>query len=209
VNRGSAGQGFSGPGDPYFPHLSVRGVPDVQPGVPGVASTSLAGAERRAGLQKGTTGVIRPRIVLADDHPGMATELHALLATDYDVVEIVGDGGALIETVTRVRPDAIVCDIAMPGMSGLTAASSILATLPDARIVFVTVLDSRAVIRRALDSGARGYVLKCDAGHELVGAVHTALHGGYYVSTNARMAAGSRAPSQSDDDEPMVLEPSE
>ncbi len=129
----------------------------------------------------------------------MATELHALLGTDYDVVDVVQDGAALIEAATRVRPDAIVCDIAMPGVTGLTAAVSILAMQPDARIVFVTVLDSRAVVRRALNTGARGYVLKCDAGHELVAAVRTAIHGGSYLSTNARMALEKGGPAPSDE----------
>ena len=57
----------------------------------------------------------------------MAMELQGLLASEYDVVEIVQDGDALIEAVLRVQPDAIVCDIAMPGVSGLSAAASILA----------------------------------------------------------------------------------
>src|SRR5262245_29921203 len=117
----------------------------------------------------------------------MATELHELLVADYDIVETVGDGAALIEAARRSVPDAIVCDIAMPRVSGLAAAKAILATAPDARIVFVTVQDSRAVIRKALDFGARGYVLKCDAGHELIGAVRTAIDGGRYLSRSVRI----------------------
>ena len=116
----------------------------------------------------------------------MATELRALLASDYDVLDVVQSGAALIEAARRDRPDAIVTDIAMPGVNGLAAAVVILATQPDARIVFVTVQDSRRVISKALESGVRGYVLKCDAGDELVAAVHTVLAGGQYVSANAR-----------------------
>ena len=116
----------------------------------------------------------------------MATELQELLLADYDIVEIVRDGAALIEAAGRVLPDAIVSDIAMPRVNGLAAAASILATRPDARIVFVTIQDSRAVIRKAIDCGARGYVLKGDAGNELVAAVRTALEGGFYLSANAR-----------------------
>jgi DNA-binding NarL/FixJ family response regulator len=87
-----------------------------------------------------------------------------------------------------------VADIAMPGVNGLAAAVSILATRPDARIVFVTVQDSRAVIRKALECGARGFVLKCDAGNELVIAVRTALGGGQYLSSTARVAFRSGVP---------------
>ena len=131
----------------------------------------------------------------------MATELHELLITDYDIVEIAHDGVALIEATRRILPDAIVCDIAMPRVNGLAAAASILETRPDARIVFVSVQDSRAVIKRAIDSGARGYVLKSDAGRELVAAVRTALEGGFYLSANARRILGMpERPAANDED---------
>src|SRR5262245_25467666 len=124
----------------------------------------------------------------------MATELHHLLASEYDIVAIVQDGAALVEAAQRCVPDAIVSDIAMPRVSGLAAAVAILATTPDARIVFVTVQDSRAVIRKALASGARGYVLKCDAGHELIAAVRTAIDGGRYLSGTVRVILGAPGP---------------
>ena len=120
----------------------------------------------------------------------MATELREVLIPDYDIVETVHDGVALIEATQRILPDAIVCDIAMPRVNGLAAAASILASRPDARIVFVSVQDSRAVIKKAIDCGARGYVLKSDAGNELVAAVRTALEGGFYLSANARRILG-------------------
>ena len=129
----------------------------------------------------------------------MAIELRELLIADYDVVESVRDGAALVEAALRVLPDAIVCDIAMPRVSGLAAAASILATRPEARIVFVTVQDSRAVLRKALDLGVRGYVLKSDAGKELVTAVRTAIEGGFYLSASARRLLGmARRPTASD-----------
>lgn len=120
----------------------------------------------------------------------MAIELRELLIADYDVVEIVHDGAALIEAAQRALTDAIVCDIAMPRVNGLAAVASILATQPEARIVVVTVQDSRAVLRKALDLGVRGYVLKSDAGKELVAAVRTAIEGGFYLSVNARRVLG-------------------
>ena len=129
----------------------------------------------------------------------MATELHELLITDYDIVEIAHDGVALIEATRRALPDAIVCDIAMPRVNGLAAAASILASRPDTRIVFVSVQDSRAVIKKAIDCGARGYVLKSDAGQELVAAVRIAIEGGFYLSATARRVLGmTRRPSVTD-----------
>ena len=126
----------------------------------------------------------------------MAIELRALLTPDYDVLEVVQDGAALVEAARRNRPDALVSDIAMPNVSGLAAAVVILAHEPNARIVFVTVQDSRRVIRKALEIGVRGYVLKCDAGKELVAAVDTAIEGGQYLSANARVVLGSPSDSR-------------
>lgn len=143
---------------------------------------------------------MRPRVVLAEDHPVMAAALRALLAAEYDVVGVVQDGEALIEAVKRLRPDAIVSDIAMPCLNGLAAAVSILATQPDARIVFVTAMDNRPIIRQAMTDGARGYVLKCDAGRELVGAVHVAIDGGQYLSKNALLAAATDDRAAADDE---------
>lgn len=120
----------------------------------------------------------------------MAIELQELLSTDYDILAVVQTGAALIEAARRALPDAIVSDIAMPHVNGLAAAASILVTRPDARIVFVTVQDSRGVIRKAIDCGARGYVLKTDAGNELVAAVRTAIEGGFYLSAGARRVLG-------------------
>src|SRR5262245_9873122 len=129
----------------------------------------------------------------------MATELHQLLASEYDIIAMVRDGAALVEAAQRYLPDAIVSDIAMPRVSGLAAAAAILAMTPDARIIFVTVQDSRAVVRKAFEFGARGYVLKGDAGRELVTAVHTALAGGRYLSTTVRDVLDS--PGRSTEDE--------
>lgn len=76
----------------------------------------------------------------------------------------------------------------MPGLDGLAAAQAIVAQHPEARIVFVTVRDDGVLIRKALSKGARGYVVKADAGDELSSAVRTVLAGGRYVSASARAA---------------------
>jgi DNA-binding NarL/FixJ family response regulator len=118
----------------------------------------------------------------------MASELKELLSADHDIVDVVPDGASLIESARRLHPDVIVSDIAMPGINGLAAAVTIGTTQPDVRIVFVTVQDSRSVIKKALGCGVRGYVLKCDAGDELVAAVRAALSGDRYLSSGARVA---------------------
>ncbi|MCV3211233.1 response regulator transcription factor [Mesorhizobium sp. YC-39] len=128
----------------------------------------------------------RKRLVLAEDHTEMADHLRSLLG-DYDV-DIVSDGQGLIAAVDANVPDIIISDIAMPGISGLAAARDILAVHPNARIIFVSVRDEPAIVRKAIDEGAAGYVVKSDAGDELVDAVQTVLGGGQYVSSSARAA---------------------
>jgi DNA-binding NarL/FixJ family response regulator len=132
--------------------------------------------------------VARARVVLAEDHPAVASELRALLGVACDVIGTVNSGRALVEAANTRRPDLIVTDIAMPGGSGLVAAADILASRPYTLIIFVTVQDDRGVIQRALDLGARGYLLKCDAGDELVDAVRAVMAGGRYLSTSVRAA---------------------
>jgi DNA-binding NarL/FixJ family response regulator len=129
------------------------------------------------------------RVILAEDHPEMAQQLHALLDSHYDV-DIVLDGQALIAATSLDIPDLIISDIAMPGISGLVAARRILEAHPRALIIFATVLDEPAIIRRAFADGARGYVMKSDAGDELADAVDAVLAGGWYVSSSARAALG-------------------
>lgn len=119
----------------------------------------------------------------------MADNLRSLLC-DYDV-DMVRDGQGLIAAVNASEPDIIISDIAMPGISGLAAARDILAMHPVARIIFVSVRDEPAIIRKAIAGGALGYVVKSDASDELVCAVQTVLGGGHYLSSSARAALRS------------------
>jgi DNA-binding NarL/FixJ family response regulator len=133
---------------------------------------------------------MRQRVVLAEDHLGVAEQLRDLLSREYEVLEVVHDGGALVRAVKALVPDAIVADIGMPVMTGLAALRAILDEQPGARIVMVTVRDEAPVIRHALALGALGYVSKADAGEELLPAVRSSLEGHTYLSTTAREALG-------------------
>jgi DNA-binding NarL/FixJ family response regulator len=132
--------------------------------------------------------VTRPRVLLAENHASMARQLRALLDSCCDVVKVVEDGSALLAAAAAHQPDVIVTDIGMPRLSGLEAARIILADNPQARIVLVTIRDDPSVVRAALHSGVLAYVLKVDAGDELVDAVRAAIAGQRYLSTNARAA---------------------
>ena len=124
----------------------------------------------------------RARVLLADDHPDAMEQLSGLLQPEFEVVGHVQDGQALVSAAEALSPDVIVSDISMPGMDGLAAAARILRGNPAARIVFVTVCGDPVLVERGLAVGALGYVLKLQAGNDLVPAVRAALRGERHVS---------------------------
>jgi len=125
----------------------------------------------------------RHTIILAEDHPSVAEQLHKLLSAAFDVVDVVGHGEALVKTTLRLKPDVVVTDISMPGMDGIRAAQELMQQMPSLGIVFVTVHDDPALARKALAVG-RGYVLKTSAGEELIDAVFAVLDSRRFVSAS-------------------------
>src|SRR5262245_9626728 len=121
-------------------------------------------------------------VLLADDHAATLQVWRALLEPEFDVIGTVGDGGALVDAYDRLRPDVIVSDIGMPAINGIAAAEIILRRHPGARIVFVTVYADRTMLRRVLDAGAFGYVLKVKVGEDLMPAIQAALRGELHIS---------------------------
>ncbi len=119
--------------------------------------------------------------MLAEDHPPIAEQLRELLGEAFDVLAVVAHGEALVKAARRLRPDAIVTDISMPGMDGMQAARELLWDRPGLPVVFITVHDDATLARAALSIG-KGYVLKASAGDELIDAVRLVLQGGQFLS---------------------------
>jgi len=137
----------------------------------------------------------RRRVLLADDRAATLLTWRALLEPEFEVVESVRDGEALVEAYERLRPDAVVTDIAMPRLNGIFAAERIRLRYPDACLVFATVHADPAILQRALSAGARGYVLKVRGGEELLPALRGALRGETHVSPFPTRNIGDGAPS--------------
>ena len=95
---------------------------------------------------------------------------------------VVEDGRQLVETARRLRPDVIVADITMPHLNGIEALRQLKQDNPEVRVVFLTMHKDTAYARRALEAGARGYVLKHSAQAELFLAVRAALDGNTFIS---------------------------
>ena len=123
----------------------------------------------------------RPTILLADDHAIVTEGLASLLRSEFSLVGTVADGAGLIEAARRLRPDVIVTDVAMPGMSGLEALRRLKADAIAAKVIFLTMHAEAQLAAEALRAGASGFVVKHAAGKELIAAIHAVLRGGRYL----------------------------
>jgi len=130
------------------------------------------------------------RIVVADDHEVVRRGMRALLESQpgWEVVGEEGNGRDAVRIVTELQPDVVVLDITMPELNGLEATRRIRAAVPGAEVLVLTVHESEQVIREVLDAGARGYVLKSDAGRDLIAAVEAlSRHRPFFTSTVATL----------------------
>src|SRR5258707_10251450 len=102
------------------------------------------------------------RILTVDDHPLMRAGVVSFLATEpgVQVVAEAANGEEALEKYRELRPDLVLMDLSMPVMDGLEATRAILAEYPDARIIVLTTYAGDEDVHRALDAGARGYLLK-------------------------------------------------
>jgi DNA-binding NarL/FixJ family response regulator len=117
----------------------------------------------------------RIRILLADDDPRVCEMANELLQPEFEVVDTVSDGEALVAAAFRLRPDVIVTDISMPAISGIEAVRQIRSVMPEIKFVFFTMHDANGYRREAQSAGASGYVLKSSAREELSRTIRDAV----------------------------------
>ncbi|MGN6722036.1 MAG: response regulator transcription factor [Marmoricola sp.] len=122
------------------------------------------------------------RLLLADDQALVRGALAALLGleTDLEVVAEVGSGDVVVETAQRTNPDVALLDVEMPGMDGIAAAAALKAAMPQVRILIVTTFGRPGFLRRAMRSGAEGFVVKDTPATQLAEAVRR-VHAGLRV----------------------------
>ena len=123
-------------------------------------------------------------VFLVDDHTIVRDGLRMLLEAEQDMVVVgeAGNGREAVEKVTQLRPDVVVTDIAMPEMNGIEAAEHIREICPSTRVIILSMYSTTEYILRALQAGARGYLLKESAGSELINAVRSVSGGDHYLS---------------------------
>ena len=128
------------------------------------------------------------RIMVVDDHAAARRGIRSVLAADptLDVVGEAADAEEALAKVRELRPDIILLDISLPGESGIQVAAKVRAFSPESRIIFVSQHDSVQIARDALSAGAHGYVVKSDAGKDLLPAIEAAREGRVFVSRTVR-----------------------
>jgi len=124
------------------------------------------------------------RILVVDDFEPWRHSVRSMLKrhAELRLVGEVADGLEAVQKASELKPDLILLDIGLPNLNGIEAAKQIRQVVPDAKILFVTLINDPDVPLMALSSGGHGYVLKSDAGSELLPAIKAVLHGEQYVS---------------------------
>ncbi len=124
----------------------------------------------------------RPRLILSDDHPDMLALVVRLLQPDAEILRTVTDGIAAVEAVQACRPDVLITDIAMPGLSGIEVARRLTAEGTPVKVVFLTVIEDPDFVSAAFAAGGAAYVVKSRLATDLACAVHEVLAGHTFVS---------------------------
>src|SRR6202167_4679123 len=154
------------------------------------------------------------RILIADDHEVARQGIRALLEAHpgWEVCAEAKDGREAVELAATVNPALILLDIVMPNLNDLEAPRQILASSPEVPILILTMLDSDQVVREVLRAGARGFLLKSDAGRDLVAAVEALENRRPFFTSKVSqmMLDGYLRPTQiHDDTEHRILTPRE
>jgi two-component system, NarL family, response regulator NreC len=126
----------------------------------------------------------RLRLALADDHTIMRSGLRLLLEreSEFSIVGEAGDGREVIEIVEAQSPDIVIMDVAMPNLNGIEAARRITSSHPRTAIIILSMHSDESYVLRALNAGARGYLLKDSAESDLISAVRAVSEGKAFFS---------------------------
>ena len=127
-----------------------------------------------------------PRVVLADDHAELLRELQSLLEPEFEIASAVSDGTLLMRSARESRPDLVISDFRMAGVSGVDACREILREGHCRAAILLTMYNDAQLVTSALQAGILGYVLKVDAAGELIPAAHKVLGGSVYLSSSVR-----------------------
>lgn len=133
------------------------------------------------------------RVLIADNHEIVAGGIQAILSKDenIDVLGITANGRDVVINAIASQPDIVIMDVSMPELNGIDATREIIKRLPDTRVIALSMYRESQFVNGMIDAGARGYILKESAAHELITAIKMMYKGQLYFSpevTNVVMA---------------------
>ncbi len=135
-------------------------------------------------------------ILIVDDHPIMRVGIAAMIAKgeEMEVVGLAGSGEDALELFVARRPDIVLLDLHLPGISGLETLREIMRRFPQARIIILTVYDGDEDIHRAMAAGAKGFLAKGFPPEMLLAAIRRVHSGGSYVPSPISESLSARTP---------------
>jgi len=124
------------------------------------------------------------RVVMIEDHPLVLEAVKQLFVTrkDMKVLGCVARGDEGLAMIREHKPEVVILDISLPDISGLDLCPLITEVSPGTKVIFLSMHDQESYVRRALKSGARGYVLKTEKPDRLLNAIDAVMRGKYYLS---------------------------
>jgi DNA-binding NarL/FixJ family response regulator len=136
-----------------------------------------------------------PKVIVVDDHAVIRRGVQGILSAfpEWELCGEAENGHEGVKLAETARPEIIIMDVSMPGLNGLEATRIIHNILPDTKILLLTLHSSTELVRSAFRAGARGYVLKSDAEHELVRALNVLAGDGTYVSPGIEQHLAQKA----------------
>ncbi|MBL4915185.1 response regulator transcription factor [Shewanella schlegeliana] len=126
--------------------------------------------------------LIMPTIIIADDHQIVSEGIARLVEKNYQVQSITNNAEELVQAAKQFQPDIIITDISMPGMQLNQTLGLLKRSCKEAKIICLTMHDEAEILQAAFEYGADGYIVKHQAGFELLQALETVLAGEQYVS---------------------------
>lgn len=126
----------------------------------------------------------KTRVVIADDHTLFRQGIKNLLASESDI-EVIGEAGTGNEAIAMVetlRPDLILMDVSMPGLSSFEATRQLKRIHPDIKVLFLTMFDDEDYLLESMQAGASGYILKDSPTEQLLSGIRDVQNGGSYLS---------------------------
>jgi DNA-binding NarL/FixJ family response regulator len=122
------------------------------------------------------------RVLIGEDHALTLRGIRQILESRYQVVGAASNGRELVELALRLKPSLVVLDLSMPELNGIEAAKQIQAALPKTKLLFLSMHSNPIYLRKAIEAGASGYVLKAGAADELMEAVRAVQAGKTWFS---------------------------